>query len=109
MPRTTIINEELSNRLQAEKEVKVSRSTPGGYFRSEELCEWQREVGRRGIIEAELVNSMYGWSVRYASGIHNFGLLAGARCRQVDGTREDAERWARNWVAQDPTRRFVTG
>ena len=44
----------------------------GEFYSSEPLCEWQRDVSRRGIVGAEIVESMYGWSVRYDSGLQNW-------------------------------------
>lgn len=72
------------------------------------LCNWQVEESRKGVVEAEIVRSMYGFSVRYASGLQDFALLAGARMRTVDGTLADAIRWAKNWQAQCSNNRFVT-
>lgn len=73
----------------------------------EDLCRLQREQASRGILGAEVVCSNYGHSVRYDSGLQNFGLLAGSRCGYLDGTLEHAERWAREWVAKDPARRYA--
>lgn len=91
--------------LNAERE-KLPRGAHG--FASDALCDWQVAVARRGYREAELVKSIYGWSVRAASGLENFALLASCRASQVDGSFEDAVRWARAWAAQDPARRWVT-
>jgi hypothetical protein len=55
----------------------------------------------------EVICSNYGHSVRYDSGLQNFGLLAGSRSGALDGTLEDAERYATAWVAEDPTRRYA--
>lgn len=80
----------------------------GQTFNSEALCRWQQSEARYGIIEAEIVASNYGFSVRYASGLQNFGLLASSRAREIDGTYEGAVTWAKAWAARDPDRRFVT-
>lgn len=101
-----IAGAELKAELSAEIEARVP--VRFGYRESEALCAVQREQARRGILAAELVESVYGWSVRYASGVQNFGLLASSRRGQVDGSRADAEAWARRWVAQDPGRRYVS-
>lgn len=58
-------------------------------------------------VGCNLVKSMYGWSVRYSSGLYNFELLASCRCNQLDGTLEDAEHFAKEWVAKDPTHRYA--
>lgn len=79
-----------------------------GCIESEALCNWQQAVSRRGFCEAEIVKSIYGYYVRYASGLNDFAILAGTRSRQVNGTLEDAIRWSKEWVSQDPSRRYVT-
>jgi hypothetical protein len=85
-----------------------ARCTHTGYgYASEQLCALQREQAGRGIIGVEVVCSMYGHSVRYDSGLQNFGLLAGSRNKELDGTLADAERYATEWVAKDPTRRYA--
>ena len=63
--------------------------------------------GLTSIVGVELVDSNYGWSVRYNSGLQNFGIVAGCRNGQLDGTREAAEAFARDWVARDPARRYA--
>ena len=73
----------------------------------ETLPRVQERQFRRGIVGAEVVKSLYGYSVRYDSGLQNFNLLASARAGQLDGTLEDAERFARDWVAQDPAHRYA--
>ncbi len=105
MTKTIIAGQDLYAALQAEKAARVAHSPAG--FSSEPLCQWQREVSSRGVLGAELVDTIYGWSVRYDSGLQNFGLLASSRARQVAGTLESAEAWATNWVAQDPARRYA--
>lgn len=90
-----------------EREVPRSERRPDCYA-SEPLCAFQsREYFDRGIRGAELVKSAYGWTVRSDIGFDNFAILAGVRQGTLDGTREDAERFAREWQAQDATRRYV--
>lgn len=88
------------------KERRVSKNA-AGYFNSEQLCKLQIEQDCRGIIGANLIKTIYGWSVRYDSGLQNFGVLASARCKEIDGSLEAAISWARNWVAQDPHLRYA--
>lgn len=76
-------------------------------FDSESLCEMQRLEARQGILGAVIESTFYGYSVRYDSGLQDFGLLAGSRSGMLDGTYQDAVRWARAWQASDPTRRYV--
>lgn len=88
-------------------ETKARCEWTGYGYASEQLCTLQREQAARGIHGAEIVVSNYGCSVRSDSGLQNFALLASSRAKQVDGTLEDAERWAHAWVARDPTRRYA--
>ena len=97
---------ELLARLEAEKVARVPRNDRG--FASEPLCALQAEQAGRGILGAVIVKSIYGHSVRYDSGLQNFGLLAGSRSGQLNGSFEDAVRYARAWQAEDPERRYVT-
>lgn len=94
------------------------RWTGRGYA-SDELCILQREQSARGIMGAEVIHfsgspqtTMHPEqkpqsSVRYDSGLQNFGLLATTRSGTLDGTLENAERWAAAWVAQDPEHRYA--
>ena len=92
------------------EELRVARQavpqSPFGYA-SGHLVKLQEMESRRGIRGAEIVESNYGFSVRAASGLQNFALLASSRAKQVDGSLEDAVRWAKAWVAQDPTKRYA--
>lgn len=101
-----VAGREVLARLQAEVAAKVPRGTRG--YESERLCEVQSSQGARGFLGAQLVKSLYGWSVRYDSGLQNFGLIAGSRSGQLNGSLEDAVRYARAWQAEDPERRYVT-
>lgn len=88
-------------------ETKARCTDTGAGYASDQLCVLQREQAGRGIIGVEVVCSNYGHSVRYDSGLQNFGLLAGSRSGMLDGTLEDAVRFAIAWVAEDPTRRYA--
>ena len=99
-----VVGQELYAKLQAEKAERVAKA--GEFYSSEPLCEWQREVSRRGILGAHIVQSMYGFSVRYDSGLQNFGILHASR-GAADPSREAAIDFAKAWVAQDPSRRYV--
>lgn len=98
---------ELHATLAAERAALPRSTKYPDCYQSEPLCELQTAQARRGILGVELVESVYGWSVRYNSGIQNFGLVASSRCGDVDGTLESAEAFARKWVAQDPERRYA--
>lgn len=102
---TVVAGYELLAALEAETDAVVTDCN--GFRDSEELCELQRKQARRGIIGVEIVESNYGCSVRYDSGLQNFGLVASSRAGELDGTLADAERFAREWVARDPERRYA--
>lgn len=100
-----VAGEALVDAMTAETKARC-RWTGSGYA-SDELCILQREQSARGIHGAEIVHTNYGCSVRYDSGLQDFGLLAGSKSGMLDGTLEHAERWAREWVAKDPARRYA--
>lgn len=100
-----VAGDALVDAMSAEKQRRC-RWTGQGYA-SDELCALQREQSARGILGCEIVASLYGHSVRYDSGLQDFGLLASSRSGVLDGTLEHAEQWAREWVSQDPARRYA--
>jgi hypothetical protein len=77
----------------------------GGY-QSEALCKLQRSWAGRGIIGAQIVQSNYGWSVRYDSGLQNWGILRASR-GAADPSHEAAVAFCREWVAEDPAGRYA--
>lgn len=99
-----IAGQDVVDEINFHKEATVKRSW-GDTYDSESLCAHQREMSRRGYLGAELVQSNYGTSVRYDSGLQNFGLIA--RARELGGTFEAAVEFARKWQAVDPVRRYV--
>ena len=76
-------------------------------YESAALCAWQVQEHQHGIRAAEIVESNYGYSLRHASGLDNWGLILSARTRELDGTLEAAVAAARSWCAVDPDRRYV--
>lgn len=98
-----VAGEPLVDAMTAEQIARVPCSGYG--FESEALCQLQREQATRGIEGVEIVKSIYGHSVRYDSGLQNFSLLA--RSQELGGALEAAERFACNWVSQDPSRRYA--
>ena len=102
-----VVGQAVAAALEAERE-QLPRGAYPGTFSSEPLCAWQREVHFRGFRDVELCQSIYGWSVRSGSGLDNFALLASVkRYGNVDGTYEDAVRWATEWCAVHPDRRYA--
>lgn len=96
---------ELLTALQIERERSVPMMARG--YDSDALCALQRKQASRGILGAEIVKSIYGYSVRYDSGLQNWGLLASAKARQIDGSYDAALKWVTEWVAQSPTTRYA--
>ena len=98
-----VAGEALVNALSAEQKARIPHTGFG--YESEAICQLQRERASRGITGAEIVKSIYGYGLRYDSGLQGFSILS--RAQETGGTLEGAEAWARNWVAQDPDRRYV--
>ncbi len=86
-------------------ETKSRCQHTGNGYNSDQLCQLQREQAGRGITGVEIVQSIYGYSVRYDSGLQGFGLLV--RSRDLGGTLKAAEAYCRNWVAQEPLKRYA--
>ncbi len=102
MSQRIIAGEDVYKAYASARALAVLNTT--SMYGSEALPRFQMQSS---IIGCKLVESMYGWSVRYNSGLQNFELIASSKCKQVNGTFEDAERFAKEWVAQDPTRRYA--
>lgn len=100
---TVIAGAELLAQLQIEKDQKVAKSKfVEGCYASDSLVPWQQEISRRGILGAEIVKTIYGYSLRYDSGLQNFGIITGRI-----GTLEQAENIAREWIAREPAKRYA--
>jgi hypothetical protein len=94
-----IAGRDVIDQLDAEKDERVGRG--------EDLPAVQVAQARRGYLGAQLVRSMYGWSVRYDSGLQNWDLLASTRQGTLDGSLKAAVEWAEDWAAQDPEHRYA--
>ena len=71
--------------------------------RGESLCRLQESQSARGYLPAMLVESIYGWGVRYASGLQDFGILV--RSQDLGGSRAAAIAWGITWANDDPNHR----
>lgn len=73
------------------------------------ICRVQEDQHARGFRSATIVKSIYGYGVRSTSGLDGFSILASTKDSPkrgvLDGTIEDAVRWGKEWVAQDPDNR----
>ena len=89
-----------------DEEVRRQVSGAAGQNVGINLAELQEEQHNRGRRSVEVVKSAYGWTVRCASGLDNFELLAGSRCdADWPGTYAAAAAWAINWANEDPGNR----
>jgi len=82
------------------------RCQPGkqpGTFASADLCQVQVDQARRGRLEAELVRSVYGWTVRYASGLQGRAIIY----RTGEHSPALALKLGREWVDRDPANRSM--
>ena len=100
-----VAGEALVDAIAAETKAKC-RWTGYGYA-SDDICALQQQQAARGIIGVEIVKSNYGFSVRYDSGLQNFGLVASARRGELDGSYEAASAFCREWVNRDAARRYA--
>jgi hypothetical protein len=102
-----IAGQDLYESMQAERTAAIEASgIPYGYGRSEVLCRVQEKQAGRGLTGAQIVRSMYGFSVRYDSGLQNWGLLKSAR-GSSDPSLEAAKQFCLDWVAQAPNSRYA--
>ena len=72
------------------------------------LTEMQVDQHQRGRRSAQLVKTMYGWSVRFASGLDNNAILFGSRQtheRGEDCSIETAIRFGIQWANECPDSR----
>lgn len=100
-----IAGENLVDAMTAE--TKAHCEWTGRGYRSDDVCTLQREHAAKNIVGAEVIVTSMGCSVRYDSGLQNFGLLAGSKSGMLDGSLGHAEQWAREWVSKDPARRYA--
>lgn len=102
---TVVAGQDAEAARETSKTANVKPGRYDGTFDSETLVAWQCSKDRWEAVE--ICPSIHGWSVRDASGLTNFALRASKRSGNVDGTLEDAIRWANDWVAQNPTLRYA--
>lgn len=65
------------------------------------LVKLQENQSARGYRPAKLVYSLYGWTVRYASGLQDNAILY----KSGDFNPVKAIAWVKNWVEKDPEHR----
>lgn len=69
--------------------------------RGEALVALQVSQAQRGRLSAHLVRSIYGWTVRYASGLQNFAIIHKSGSKNI----ANALSFGINWANQDPNNR----
>ncbi len=107
MKQDVFLGADVAAKLQADKVATVPQAWEG-VFESESLCAWQSRVRGQGYREAVIVTTKYGFSLRNASGIDSWSIIAGVRQGTTDGTLADVERIATAWYAENPAKRVVS-
>lgn len=80
----------------------------GDLFTSASVCRAQQHIRfTLGIEEAELVPTIYGWSLRYASGLDNNAIIYSSIRYGGKSTKEAALNAAREWQLDDRDHRIV--
>lgn len=72
-----------------------------GTYASGPLCRMQANQSARGRRSANLVLSIYGWTVRYASGLQDFSIMF----RSGSFDPSSALQWGTDWANADPNNR----
>lgn len=76
----------------------------GGSKFDDVLCSNQSRIHRAGYRAAELCKSMYGWSLRSASGLDGFSLISPS---QSGMSYNEAIDYAKSWQQECPSKRYV--
>ncbi|MBW2672160.1 MAG: hypothetical protein JRD89_01930 [Deltaproteobacteria bacterium] len=87
----------------------IAKCRPGsiaGTYNSHDLCALQVDQSSRGQRSAQLSLSLYGWTVRYASGLQDRAILFSSK----DHDPMKAYEWGCKWANADPNNReFYVG
>ena len=78
----------------------VSRLKQGEY-----LTDIQEDQHRRGKREAELLRSMYGWTVRSGNGLDGFAIMYVPCRNRPDKGFAEGLMWGRAWANERPEER----
>lgn len=76
-----------------------------GTLKSEDLVQVQVDQHRRGRRSATLVSTIYGYSVRLASGLDERQVLFGGRALGRNVSKEEAIAFGIKWANEDPDKR----
>ncbi len=109
MARNVIIGQFVVTALDEEKELLVPKI--GACYRSEELCRLQASQANRGYLGAEMCRSIYGWTLRYRSGLQNFAIIerfpVSAHGGDWDKSLAACKAYAVRWANEDASKRYV--
>lgn len=72
-----------------------------GTLNSQDLCSLQADQSARGRRSVQLIRSIYGWTLRYASGLQDFAILYSSK----DHSPAKALVVGLEWVWRDPDKR----
>ena len=99
---TILAGESVVDTLRAEN-ASLENLDPLRFDFNEELCALQRRQSNRGYVPAHLVKSMYGWTLRYASGLQGFSIIT-----RLGKDFDTAVEGAREWASDAPDHRYVS-
>jgi len=89
------------NPTKWDNEIREKVSKVGDCFESNNLCNLQVNQFARGRLSANLIRSMYGWTVRYASGLQDFAIIHSSRKFNI----QEALEFGIKWANEDPENR----
>jgi hypothetical protein len=84
------------NPTKWDNEIREKVGKVGSTFESKSLSEMQIEQASKGRLSANLIRSIYGWTVRYASGLQDFSILYASRKFDIKQALEFGIEWANN-------------
>ena len=87
----------LAGKPEKHHEDTITRMKHGEY-----LTDIQEDQHRRGKREAELLRSIYGWTVRSGSGLDNFGIMYIPIQALPDKGFTEALKWGCDWANEQP-------
>lgn len=99
--RHVFAGKEAFDRWEADKQANVPNF--GGLYDSDALCAFQGKQADQGRRGCKVDESIYGWTLRYDSGLQNHRIILATGSDDLDNAMEEAKRW----VAQDPKNRYA--
>jgi hypothetical protein len=96
-----IAGAEVRARVEADYEHARTTAQAGRLSADAGLHAAQRSHSAQGIKGVGIYTTVYGYSVRYLSGLDNFSIV------HPSTTYENAVEFAKGWVARDTSRRYA--